>query len=246
MCEKRLDSPFPLTLPETRIVGKVIRWYSETGSTNIHALESRCDGEVFIAEHQTAGRGRHGRKWHSAPGLGLWFSVALSAPLPSLGFGSALAARDALAAFVPVRLCWPNDLYCGSRKVGGILVEQREDRMALGVGINVNHQSRDFPPVLRHRAGSLAMAAGHIHDRSEILVGLLMHLDAVIQRLISGENAAIRAEWVDACDIIGRKVRRGNVEGVVTALDTDGALILATGTGLRRVGCGDITVVDVL
>lgn len=246
MCEKRPENPFPPTLPEARVVGKVIRWYSETGSTNTHALESRCDGEVFVAEHQTAGRGRHGRKWHSAPRLGLWFSVALSAPLPGLGFGGALAVRDALAAVVPVRLHWPNDVYCGYRKIGGILVEQREDRMALGVGINVNHQPGDFPPLLRHRAGSLAMGAGRILDRSEILVSLLMHLDAMIQRLISGENAAIRAEWVEACDILGRKVRRGNMEGVVTALDTDGALILATGAGVRRVACGDITVVNAL
>ena len=244
MCEKHLQNPFPKALPGTRIIGKAIHWYPETESTNIQALESPCCGEVFIAEHQTAGRGRHGRKWHSAPGLGLWFSVALTAPLPGVGFGGALAVRDALASFVPVRLRWPNDLYCGSRKVGGILVEQRENRMALGVGINVNHQPAEFPPLLRHRAGSLAMAAGRVLDRPEILVGVLMHLDAMIQRLARGEAAAVRDEWVEACDIIGRKVRRGNLEGVVTALDTDGALILSTVTGIRRVGCGDITIVE--
>lgn len=237
-------NPFPETLSETRSIGKSICWCPETGSTNSQALECRIDGVVFIAEHQTAGRGRHGRHWHSAPGLGLWFSVALPAPLPCLSFGAALAVRDALAETAPVLLRWPNDLYCGTRKIGGILVERREDRIALGVGINVNHQPADFPPLLRHRAGSLAMASKRALERPEILKRVLMHLDAMVQRLRQGENAVIRSDWEVACDLLGRKIRRGSMVGLVTAMDADGALVVSTPHGTRRIACGDVTVVD--
>lgn len=245
MSETVLMNPFPEALVDARVVGKKISWYPETASTNTLALESGVDGAVFVAEYQTAGRGRHGRRWHSAPGLGLYFSVALWGPLRGVTFGAALAARDALSSGCAVAIRWPNDLCCGQRKIGGILVEQREGLLALGIGINVNQHMDDFPSCLRHRAGSLLMATGVVWDRRETFCQLLMHLDAVVQRLRTGEFDVIHAEWTDACNMIGKRVRRGAITGKVTAVDMEGALLLQTATGMKRVGCGDVTISDI-
>ena len=106
----------------------------ETDSTNALALEPGLDGAVYLAERQRTGRGRFGRSWHSAPGLGLWFSVRLTGNPDGLLFAAGLAMRDALGAFVPVSLKWPNDIMSGCRKICGMLLERRDGRIALGIG----------------------------------------------------------------------------------------------------------------
>jgi BirA family transcriptional regulator, biotin operon repressor / biotin---[acetyl-CoA-carboxylase] ligase len=232
----------PLPQLETRIVGGAIRYFVETESTNTCALEACEDGSVFIAESQTAGRGRHGTRWHSAPSLGLWFSVCLAAPLQGINFAAALAVRNAVADEVALTVKWPNDLYAGQRKVCGILIEQRKEWFALGIGLNVNHQIEDFPSALRHRAGSLLLASGHHWDRGMLLVRLLAHLDAMVVRLRKGECSRVREEWIDACAIIGRHIRRGAVSGRVTAVDDNGALLVQTESGVRCITSSDIAV----
>lgn len=235
-----------LPLPEldTHVIGKKISCFIETDSTNALALEACMEGAVFVTEHQTAGRGRHGKRWHSASGLGLWFSVCLAGPLPGVNFAAALAVRDAVANALPLTVKWPNDLYAGSGKVCGILLEQRHEWIALGIGLNVNHKPDDFPPALRHRASSLALATGRYWDRRELLVRLLETLDRQVCQLRQGESNRIREEWIQACDIIGRHIRRGVVYGRVIAVEDDGALVVQTRTGLHRVTDGDIFIVD--
>ncbi len=156
---------------------------------------------------------------------------------------AAVAVRDAVADQIPLDIKWPNDLYHGKRKLCGILVEQRGQRMALGIGLNVNHQLADFPPALRHRTGSLAIAANRHWDRMVLLERLLLCLDDAVTRLYRGEIDRIRAEWLDACDIIGREIRRGGVSGIVADLDNDGALLVRTKDGIKRITCGDVAVV---
>jgi len=234
-----------LPLPElnTRIVGGRIFPFIETDSTNTRALDACMDGAVFVAEHQTAGRGRHGKLWHSASGLGLWFSVCLAGPLPGINFAAALAIRDAVADEVALAVKWPNDLYADRRKVCGILLEQRHDWIALGIGINVNHQTEDFPVSLRHRAGSLALVSGKRWNRRELLARSLENLDQMVWRLRRGECEGIRKDWIHACDIIGKRIRRGGVSGCVAAVDNDGALIIQARSGLQRITSGDVSVV---
>lgn len=237
------ETMFSTIALNTRVVGAGITHFQTTPSTNTCALESHRDGAVFVADSQSAGRGRHGRRWHSAPGLGLYFSVALQGPLPGVGFAAALATRNALLAIAPLTIKWPNDLYWNARKIGGILVEQRDSRLALGIGINVNHTDADFPPSLRYRAGSLAQASGCTWDRKVLLQMLLEHLDVWILQLRQGEYENVRTEWIHACGIIGRTIRRGGIRGNVAAVDQDGALLVRTINGLQRITCGDVSVV---
>src|SRR5215467_11674038 len=122
-----------------------------TGSTNADLVErGGPEGQVLVAEEQTAGRGRMGRSWVSQPGASLTFSVLLrpaSVPpgrrgwLPLLTGVSVAVAVRAVAAV----LKWPNDVLIGSRKLAGILAEQSGDVVVIGVGLNVSTPADALP-----------------------------------------------------------------------------------------------------
>src|SRR6185437_12027151 len=118
---------------ELLAIGGPVAWLPVTGSTNQLALEAAQAGArrgIWIADEQTAGRGRGGHSWHSTRGDGLYLSVLVTPELPLdralwLSLATGLAAQQAILAATGIRidLRWPNDLLCGSRKLGGILVE---------------------------------------------------------------------------------------------------------------------------
>lgn len=228
----------------TEVVGRDILVFDEIDSTNTYALEKGEDGSVIVADRQTAGRGRKGRTWHSAPGVGLWFSVALLGEPRGLTFAAALAVRDALAPFCAPKVKWPNDILIDGRKVCGILTEHRAGRTAVGIGINIFHQEKDFPEELRETAGSLNMQAPRPWLRGEILRDVLTHFDGKVMLLRSGSYDSVREEWAQACGLVGRRIRCGGDEGIVRALDTEGGIVLETAHGSQRVLSGEITIVD--
>ncbi len=218
----------------TRIVGGKVLVYASVDSTNNTALRVGGDGTIVLAETQTAGRGRLGRAWHSAAGRGVWVSVAFEGSSVGLPFAGALAVRDALAPLLPTRMKWPNDILADGRKVAGVLVEHRGEVSAVGMGVNVTHQDTDFPPELRGSATSVEMVTGQPCDRGVLLADLLEQLDRRVTALRNGEYAAIREEWADACDIVGRRVRYRETVATVQAIDGIGALVLATPEGSER------------
>ena len=106
------------------------------------------DGTLVLADEQTAGRGRHGRRWASSPGAGIWLTLverptdarALDVLALRCGLYAAEALDDLAGASIGVK--WPNDLFVGDRKLAGILIETRwrgsaPDWVAIGVGLNV-------------------------------------------------------------------------------------------------------------
>lgn len=172
-----------------------IRHLAVTGSTNSDA-RGGSHGDVFTADEQTAGRGRLGHRWHSAPGE----SLAMSAVLDVAGMEPeqvatfplvvGLAVHDAAGRILagapdvpPVRIKWPNDVLAGGRKLSGVLCERRDDLVIAGVGVNVNQ--REFPPDIAGRATSLALLAPAKAPFSVAAVR-----DAVLDAL-----AALYAEW---------------------------------------------------
>lgn len=225
---------------ETDVVGRVIRVYDCVSSTNDLALAQPEDGAVFVADRQDAGRGRQGNRWHSAPGLGLWLSVSLRMPPRGLTFAGALAVRDAVLPRVSLEVKWPNDLLCGGRKVCGNLVEHRGGWSALGIGINVGHERDDFPPELRDKAGSLVSATGLPWHRGALLHDVLTVLDRYVLRIRDGNYGLVRSAWARACDMVGREVRRGGVTGRVSGIDENGALLVRTADGMRRLETGEL------
>lgn len=224
----------------TQVVGSRVVVYETIDSTNDRALRLGGDGTVIVADTQTAGRGRHGRSWHSSPGRGLYFSVAFEGAADGLAFAAPLAVRDAIAPFAPATVKWPNDVLIGGKKVCGVLVETRLGRAAVGIGINVLHTAEEFPEALRHRATSIEAATGVTCDRSQLLRDVLTRLDERVIVIRSGGLDAVFAEWAEACGIVGRRVRNGEVEGTVVRLDPDGALVLDCSGESHRVLLGDI------
>ena len=177
----------------SRVIGGPFLYHEQVASTNAEArslaIDGASEGTVVIAESQTAGRGRLGRRWSSPAGQGLLFSVVLRPTLPMSGVhlltlvaGCAAARAIESIAGVPASIKWPNDLFLGDRKVGGILMEIAGERDAVdwvvaGIGINVNTELGELPVTLSRNAGSLKLASGTAVDRSELLARLLLLLD---------------------------------------------------------------------
>lgn len=229
---------------ETEFVGREIVTLDVVDSTNTYALEHGKPGMVIVADAQTAGRGRQGHTWHSAPGLGLWFSVVVDEMWQGLSFAAALAVRDALADRCELRIKWPNDVLCGRKKLCGTLIERRDDITVLGIGLNVHHAREDFPPELRDKAGSLESEVGGTWDRCKVLRDVLTHLDGRVMLIRKDGVEAVRTEWASACNLIGRRIQTGPHVGTVVDIDSYGALHLDTSSGMQIIPTGEITYLD--
>jgi len=208
------------------------------------------EGTVVVAGRQSAGRGRRGRAWHSAPGLGLYMSVLLR-PGRTMRDATRWTVAAALAACGACRgngadaavVKWPNDVLSDGRKLGGILAETRSSGgrpldLVLGIGLNVNHRESDFPDDLRGCATSLHLAAGRgILELEPLAATLLRGLEESSARLGCGAWEAVAADWESlAPDARGRRVRvapEGGAdghdepfEGLTRGLGDDGALLV--------------------
>lgn len=247
----------------TRRLGHRLLVRAETESTNDDAwaalAEGAPDGTVVVADHQTRGRGRSGRSWHSTPGQGLAMSVLLHlscepgarSTLP-LVVGLALArALERLG--VDADLEWPNDLVLSGRKVAGILCEARRtaagaDAAVAGIGVNVAQRAGDFPDALRETATSLALE-GHDVAREDLAAELLNALEPLWTEHAEGDPAiAIRA-WRARARFwnapVAARTPGGEVRGIARTLDEDGALVVEVAGGARvRVVAGDVEVED--
>jgi BirA family transcriptional regulator, biotin operon repressor / biotin---[acetyl-CoA-carboxylase] ligase len=177
----------------TALIGREVMVLEQTTSTNdaISRLISSDahEGLVLFAEHQIAGRGQRGNRWESAAGKGLWFSVLLRPQIEIHESGQLTVwAIEAIANVIrthfglqPV-IKLPNDVQIHGRKVAGVLVEmraqQREPHLAVvGIGVNVNQSTEDFPAQLHAKAISLAIALGQPVDRRQFAIALLRDLD---------------------------------------------------------------------
>ena len=174
-------------------IGRRIIHLKSIDSTNDYAwkqaLEGAEHGLVVVADQQTGGRGRLGRSWLSPAGMNLTFSLVLRPPLPPgnippLSLVVAVALFSCLAADIPhLSIKWPNDLYCGDRKLAGILSEMRlrgreTDFVIVGIGLNVNTVAADWPLELRTTATSLRQAAGRKFARRALLQKILSSLES--------------------------------------------------------------------
>ena len=229
----------------------------EVGSTNDlagdAALRGAADGTTFFAEHQTKGRGRLGRMWHSPVGSGLWFSVLRLHDLPidsgwrvTLGAGVAVSAAIEKLTLLKPRLKWPNDVQIDGRKVAGILTESRTERDRLrqsvvGIGVNVHLGLDEFPEELRTIACSIASEGGRV-TRGDLLVEILKGLSESLNM----DPETLRRAWSERCSHWGERVRVerdcDTVEGRAIELAVDGAFVIETDEGSRySVHAGDVT-----
>jgi BirA family biotin operon repressor/biotin-[acetyl-CoA-carboxylase] ligase len=212
-------------------------------STQLLLEPSMPEGALAVADHQTAGRGRLGRRWDAPAGTAILCSLLLKPPpernTAELSLVAGVAVADALERTIglAVQLKWPNDVMLRRRKVAGCLAEARDGAVVLGIGLNVNQTQDQLPP----DAGSLRTLTGRDWDRELLLSALL-------------EDLAIRyAEWreggLDAVydglsprDFLrGRPVSVNGTSGIASKIDRDGRLVIELGHGqVARVDSGEV------
>jgi BirA family biotin operon repressor/biotin-[acetyl-CoA-carboxylase] ligase len=232
----------------------------ETGSTNADLIARAAAGEdiggaVFIAEHQTAGRGRNGRSWSDVPRAQITMSIGIDVnDVPSdtwgwLPLAAGVAVVDAVADVTGVRagLKWPNDVLAGGNgKLAGILAEVAAPApvIVIGIGLNVSLRADELPDPV---ATSLVLLGVQDPDRNELVGALLRELDRRIGswRAAAGSDAALSADYAARSLTIGSRVRAllpgGNeIVGDARSVDDQGRLCIATGDGTVAVSAGDI------
>ncbi|HAW60370.1 MAG TPA: biotin--[acetyl-CoA-carboxylase] ligase [Actinobacteria bacterium] len=249
----------------TRILGREIYYFDKVVSTNDFAEElagrGALEGTLVVAERQIGGKGRLGRRWFSPLG-GIWISVILRpriSPLdaPKITFLAGVAVADAIGEVTTPTageavIKWPNDVLINDRKVAGILTEMsaevdRVNFVVLGIGVNANVDSGDFPPDLRPGVVSLSEAVGEKVDRVAILRAVLRRLEEGYLGLQRGEFGPVLNRWRNLCETLGSWVKVAMLEGEIVgeAVDVDehGGLILRDVSGKERVvHAGDVTV----
>lgn len=231
------------------VIGTPFTHLNRVNSTNIYAMEQLQakmaeHGAVFFADLQTAGKGQMGKKWESESGQNLLFSVILNVSTLNIGHQFALSAAIALASwdllsqYIPSELTikWPNDIYWGDRKAGGILIENQISGgiwtyAIAGIGININQT--EFEGV-KQKAVSLKQITGKTYQPVELAKELCIHLNKRYhqltqptgpQKLIDQYNAVLykRAHLV--------KLKIGSITAkyCINAVNSNGDLLATAG-----------------
>lgn len=221
----------------------LVRESATSTNDELRALAESGAGEglVLLALNQTAGRGRRGAAWFSAPGESLAFSIMVrpdepKALWPRLALATGLAVAEAVECFGPAAgVKWPNDVWIGRRKVAGILVEAGSDYVIAGIGINVN--ARIFPDEIASIATSLSLETLMQTPRGEVLAAIVRGFARHCRNIGSGFDELLDGVR-QRCVLTGRRVSltdsKGPRTGVVEGIAPGGELLLRTDAGVER------------
>jgi len=232
----------------TNYIGKEIFYFPKLKSTNIiakekalHRAEGINEGTVIIAERQSAGKGRLGRKWFSPEG-GIWLSIILY-PRLSPSYISRITLMTAVVVVKVIEKCtqiktqikWPNDILINNKKVCGILTEMSAELdiinwVVVGIGVNVNIKRQEFPKDIRERTTSLKEVLGKEISRVKLVQIFLQEFEKYYGLLKKKESFTILNEWKLRSHTLGKKIKVNIGEKIVTGeaidISEEGALIL--------------------
>lgn len=254
---------------QTHTLGRELIVFNRITSTNDFlkrlARRGAKEGATILADEQSAGRGRLGRKWQSPAGKGLWFSFLLRPQLPLDKIGVLSLAIAALIAETLTQQCgkdfrvkWPNDVLLGGKKVCGILCETQMsptnvEAVIAGVGINVLQTEDDLAVEWRGRATSLFAAGCANLDRKNIFAALLAAFEKNLMGEISPRLPRLVAQWCARCEGLGEPItvlpanmsglQSESTSGIFESLGEGGELIVRLPSGgLRFFSAGEITI----
>ena len=265
----RLVSNTKLLLPweitqglKTKKIGREAYYFDSIDSTQKQALkmtlESKNNGTVIIAQKQTGGKGRAGRKWISPKG-GIWLSVILH-PEFDVSVATLFPIASSLALSIAIEKCfnvepelkWPNDVTIKGKKVAGILVDaslesNKIESMVLGVGINFDVNVKEIENALKNTPNFYGVISLQKFKKDTTPVYLIQifleELENIFEMLNVGQIKKIIKEWTKRSSTIGKNVelitKEGKISGKATKIDDDGALIISDKKN-SRVLAGDI------
>src|SRR3989338_7181035 len=251
----RLESNTDMLLPweitsglKTKIFGKQVYYFDSIDSTQTQAMKIASDeannGTVIIAEKQTGGKGRLGRKWISPKG-GIWLSIILH-PKFDISVITLFPIASALAL--------SNDITIKGKKVVGMLVDaslesNKIENLILGVGINFNVDIKQIEKILKNTPnfyGIASLSEQNKTVKSILLVqSFLMELEQIYNLLNTGDTKKIIRDWTRRSSTIGQNIElsteNGKIRGKAIKIDEDGALVILENKKNRRITSGDIT-----
>jgi BirA family transcriptional regulator, biotin operon repressor / biotin---[acetyl-CoA-carboxylase] ligase len=239
------EREIPLGLMTERL-GRNIVYFDSTDSTNTQAARLAHDGApegtLVIAETQTAGRGRLGRKWESPPGVNLYFTLILrpdippsDAPMITLAAAVALIKATRALFNLPAAIKWPNDMLIDFKKCAGILTEmsaepERVRHVILGIGVDVNMERESFPEEIRDISTSIRLEKGEKADRAELLRQFLTEMESIYAYICSNQKEKVLDEWRGLSCTLGRRVTVkglwGECAGIARDIDGSGSLLI--------------------
>jgi BirA family biotin operon repressor/biotin-[acetyl-CoA-carboxylase] ligase len=259
----KLPLPWEITQGlETSKIGKKVYYFDSIESTQDQALklasDSKNDGAVIIAQRQTGGKGRDGRKWISPKG-GIWLSVILHPDFDIsvatlFPIASALAVSNTIEKLYKIKpeLKWPNDVNIKGKKIAGILVDaslesNKIENIVLGVGINFDVNPKEIEKNLKNTLNFYGVSSLSKFKKNttpvEFIQVFLVELEKILDDLNSGKIKKIVKDWTKKSSTIGSKVqlnsKDGKISGTAIKIDDDGALVIA-GKKNTRVLAGDI------
>ena len=235
----------------TNIFGKEIIYYSEITSTNDVAIEfaknGAEEGTIVIADNQTMGRGRRGRRWLALPETCILASIILKpslslkqiniiAPIAITSVAKAINETTGLPAFIK----WPNDVIIGEKKVSGVLTEIRTEKdhinfAIVGIGVNVNIPKDEIPPEISDIATSLNIELGYEISRIHLLQEILRQFENRYLSLNEATYNEFLDEWKSLSATIGKEVQIKSESdirlGIALDIDEAGALIVRLDSG---------------
>ncbi|WP_299290711.1 biotin--[acetyl-CoA-carboxylase] ligase [Nitrosopumilus sp.] len=266
----KLTSNSELLLPweitselKTKIIGQRAFYFDSTDSTQNQALimaeDSENDGAIIIADSQTGGKGRSGRKWVSPKG-GIWMSIILQ-PKFDISITTLFPIASSLALSYAIEkvfkktpeLKWPNDLTIKGKKVAGMLVDvslesNRIENLVLGVGINFDVDVKQIERNLKNTPNFYGVATLRDLNKKtkpiQLVQQFLQELEKIYNLLNEKNTKKIISEWTKRSSTIGKEVEintiNGKVKGKAQRIDEDGALVVSSKNGNSRIIAGDV------
>ena len=247
---------------KTKTIGNDVYYFDSLKSTQEYAVKiaanSKNNGTVIIAQQQTGGKGRDGRKWMSPKG-GIWLSIILQ-PKFDISAITLFPIASSVALSVAIEKCfdikpelkWPNDIAIKGKKVAGMLVDaslesNRIESIVLGVGINFDVDVKKIEKDLKNTPNFYgATSLKNLKKDSnpiELIQTFLVELEQIINFLNTGQTKKIVKDWTQRSSTIGKMIeimtREGKIKGRAIKIDDDGALIISNKKA-TRILAGDI------
>ena len=248
----------------TKFIGKKVYYYDSIDSTQTQAIklakEKKENGSVIIAQKQTGGRGRLGRKWVSPKG-GIWISVILhpefnitATMLFPVAASLALALAIEQCTKIKPKLKWPNDLTINGKKIAGTLVDislesNKTENLVLGVGINFDVNISQIKKTLEKSPKFYGAESIKKYDNNAqpimLIQTFLQELEKICEKLTDAQYDEITKEWTKRSSTIGNEIKISDgsedIRGKAIRIDQDGALVITNKSKTRRIMVGDVS-----